>query len=147
MSDRRPIARPHALPAGANAGPRRQPGTLKKPKVRRLAPPGRRPAAASDDGAAEQKRLRRISEVMTVEGVANFLHCSAQAVRGVPEADLPRRRGPGRRLLFLKEDVIAYLRRSQRPRANADELVRDIESEVLDSSPDSGRRRSPRRTG
>lgn len=91
------------------------------------------------------KELTRLDDVMTVEGVARFLHCSVQSVRNVPVTDLPKRRGPGRRILYLREDVIAYLRRSQKPARDADKLLSDIESELLESPPDSGRGRSQKK--
>ena len=99
--------------------------------------------------ARERDRQRVLSrvdtDVLTVEGVADFLHCSVQAVRNVPEDVLPRYRGPGRRLLYLKEEVVNYVRHVRRNNPAADELVREIENDLLDSSSDSGRRRRERR--
>lgn len=93
----------------------------------------------------KSKELTRLDDVMTVEGVARFLHCSVQAVRNVSPTDLPKRWGPGRRILYLRDDVIAYLRRTQKPARDADKLLSEIESELLESPPDSGRGRSQKK--
>ena len=93
----------------------------------------------------QAQKLRRIdTEVFTVEGLAEFLHCSAAAVRGIPASELPRRRGPGRRVLYLREEVIRYLRRGERsPAGITPDMVRQAEAKVIGSESDSGRR--PRR--
>lgn len=91
---------------------------------------------------AREERLRRTDvEILTIEGVAELLHCSVQTARNIPTNELPRYDGPGRRLLYLREEVVRYVRSVQRINPAADELMRDIESEQLESPPDSGRRR------
>jgi len=90
-----------------------------------------------------EQRLRRIdTEILSIEGVAEYLHCSLQAARTIPTNELPRRSGPGRRILFLKEDVHAYLARRVRTRSSiTPEMVHEAEQAMLTSSSDSGRRR------
>ncbi|MBC8338870.1 MAG: helix-turn-helix domain-containing protein [Alphaproteobacteria bacterium] len=86
-----------------------------------------------------ESRLQRIeTDILTVQGVANLLHCSEQAVRNTPENELPRYLGRGKRVLFFKEDVIRYLRGTRRTNPAADEIVRDIENGPIESSSDSG---------
>lgn len=98
--------------------------------------------------AATAKLWRTDSEVLTVEGVAAYLHCSVAAARSIPENKLSRRSGPGRRVLYLKDDVIRYLRSTARTRPGIDDdMVRDVEAKVLGSKSDSGRRRSRKETG
>lgn len=95
------------------------------------------------------RRLRRIDqEVLTIEGLAEYLHCAVPTARAIPPTELPRRSGPGRRVLFLKDDVHRYLRRSERQRSGINpEMVRSAEAAVLGSKPDSEGRRSRRSTG
>lgn len=85
------------------------------------------------------------NEILTVEGVAALLWCSKQAVRLIPETELPRYRSPGRYLLYLRGDVIAYLRGRKKQNPAADKLLREVEPGVLESASDSGRGRSPKR--
>jgi hypothetical protein len=101
-----------------------------------------------ENGAIEeQSRLRRVdSEVLTVEGLANLLHCCVAAARTISEDELPRRKGPGRRVLYLKKEAVRYLRLSQRVRPRADVLLAEIETEVLGAPVDSGRGVRRRRT-
>lgn len=91
------------------------------------------------------RKLRRIdTEVLTVEGVAEFLHCSVAAARSIPADQLPRHSGPGRRGLFLKEDVVRYVRGNSKVRSGVvdDDMVRRSKARALGSVSDSGRRRS-----
>ena len=88
-----------------------------------------------------ESRLRRIdTDILTVQGVAELVFCSVQSARNIPEDELPRHPGPGRRNLFIKEDVIQYVRRVRRTNPAADEMVPDIENDRVESSSDSGRR-------
>lgn len=89
--------------------------------------------------------LARIdTEILTVEGVAEYLHCSTAKVRTIPEAHLSRHLGPGRRLLYFKEDVHRYLRSNGGKRKGGvdDEMIGRAKARVLGSTTDSGRRRS-----
>lgn len=97
---------------------------------------------------AQLSRLQGSSEVLTIEGLANFLCCSVASAREIPPEELPRRQGPGRALLFLKEDVIRYLKRGERPRRGSvsPEMVRDARAKVIDLKVDSGRRPTRKET-
>lgn len=49
-------------------------------------------------------------EILFVENVAGMLGCSVDHVRRISRSELPASRGVGRRLLYLREDVIRYVR-------------------------------------
>lgn len=53
-------------------------------------------------------------DVLTVEGVAKLLQCTIDAVRRIPDSHLRAHQGPGKHLLYLRDEVIAYVRRSSR---------------------------------
>ncbi|WP_407059719.1 helix-turn-helix domain-containing protein [Brevundimonas bacteroides] len=59
-------------------------------------------------------RSRRIAwhddDVLTLTEVARILRCEEDTVRRIPRPKLPARRGPGKWLLYLREDVLAYVR-------------------------------------
>lgn len=55
-------------------------------------------------------------DVLTVEQVAVVLRCSVDQARRIPRTELPAYRGPGKYVLFFREDVLSYLR--SRPRKN-----------------------------
>lgn len=60
-------------------------------------------------------------DVLFVEDVAQMLRCSVDQVRRIPRSDLPAYEGPGKHLLYLREDVIRYVR--SRPRKGAADLA------------------------
>lgn len=118
----------------------KRPATPKKPSViAKLVADARKRAAA--------EKLRRIDcDVLTVQGVAEYLHCSEMKVRAIPEDHLPRYFGPGRRLLYFKEDVHRYLRSNGRRKgAVDDDIVGRAKARAVGSLSDSGRRRSPKK--
>ncbi len=100
------------------------------------------------------KRLRQVSaqfdkkiwlertseEVLTVHGVAKLLFATTQAVRLIPANQLPRYRRAGRYVLYLKADVLSYIRAGQVRRGNAEHMIREITDRNIKSKPDSGRR-------
>lgn len=49
-------------------------------------------------------------DILTAEGVAKLLHCTIDAVRRIPDRDLPAHQAAGQYLLYLREDVIAYVK-------------------------------------
>ena len=57
------------------------------------------------------------AEILFVENVAQLLGCGLDHVRRIPRNELPARR-EGARLLYLRADVIAYVR-SSRDRSTA----------------------------
>ena len=105
-----------------------------------------------------QKQLRRINkirerneselavkrinaDVLTIEGVANYLHCSVQTVRSISENELPRTLKPGRRLLFLKGDVVEYVRRNRTKSDLVDKNSLEV-GQLINSEADNVRGRS-----
>jgi helix-turn-helix protein len=49
-------------------------------------------------------------DILFIENVAEMLGCSVDHVRRIPRSELAASRGAGRRLLYLREDVIRYVR-------------------------------------
>lgn len=49
-------------------------------------------------------------EILDIDQVAAWLRCSVDTVRRIPRTELMPRRGPGRAHLYLREDIIEYLR-------------------------------------
>lgn len=60
----------------------------------------KRPYAFVDAGA----------EILFIQNVARMLGCTVDQTRRIPSELLPARQGPGKRRLYLKEDVIRYVR-------------------------------------
>lgn len=90
--------------------------------------------------------LRSISaDILVIEEVAELLRCSVDTLRRIPKQDLPVYAGPGRKQLYLREDIIRYLKGRRIIRPDVDRLVAEIEQSVLMSTPDSARERSQRR--
>jgi hypothetical protein len=87
-------------------------------------------------------------EVLVIEDVARMLRCAIDTAKRIPRNELPSCRSPGRRVLYLRSDVLNYLRsrRASAIGANADLLMRDITAEALESRVDRVRERSRRRT-
>jgi hypothetical protein len=73
------------------------PGTFRRRLIQRL--------------TEQASRVVPRSEILTVTHVAAFLQCSVDAARRIPRAELPARQGPGKVLLYLREDVISYVMR------------------------------------
>src|SRR5689334_11413663 len=48
--------------------------------------------------------------LLFVDEVAEMLGCSVDQARRIPRDQLPARRGPGKLLLYLQEDVLRYVR-------------------------------------
>ncbi len=59
-------------------------------------------------------QTRGDEDILTVEGVAKLLQCTIDAVRRIPDSHLPAHQGPGKHLLYLRDEVIRYVRRSSR---------------------------------
>lgn len=55
-------------------------------------------------------------DVLTVDKVAAMLRCSVDQARRIPRTELPAYQGPGKYLLYFRQDVMSYLR--GRPRKN-----------------------------
>lgn len=97
-----------------------------------------RPNPIRERRELEARRQSIKPDILMIEGVARLLGCSVQSVRNISATDLPRYDGPGRSLLFFKEDVLRYVRANPKTNPAVDELVRDIENDLLDSPSDSG---------
>lgn len=81
-------------------------------------------------------------DILTVIDVAALLHCSEDKVRRIDPTLLPVYR-VGRYNLYLREDVISYIRRHCRVRCgDLEQIVSEIEDDLLDSAPDGVRERS-----
>ena len=50
------------------------------------------------------------TEILSIEEVAGILKCSIDRIRRIPRRELPARTGPGRGLLYLRVDLIAYVK-------------------------------------
>jgi excisionase family DNA binding protein len=59
-------------------------------------------------------QTRADEDILTVEGAAKLLHCTIDTVRRIPDGELRAHQGPGRHLLYLRDEVIEYVRRSSR---------------------------------
>jgi hypothetical protein len=117
--------------------------------VRPKPPPAKNPFA----------RLREISErwsratahvgadpdILVIDDVARILRCTVDTARRIPRDQLRSICGPGRRQLYLREDVIAYLRSRARSSPNADLLLAQARATVLELPADRARERSQRR--
>jgi hypothetical protein len=104
-------------------------------------------------------RLREISErwspalahigadpdILVIEDVARILRCTVDTARRIPREQLRSIPGPGRRQLYLREDVIAYVRLRGRPPHNAELLLTQARAAVLELASDRVRERSQRR--
>ena len=85
------------------------------------------------------------ADILTVEGVATLLQCSPDTVRRVPRDRLPVYR-VGKRNLYLREDVIRFVRSCRVTSVELDGLLPEIERGVLGLGSDGVRERSRRRT-
>jgi hypothetical protein len=85
-----------------------------------------------------------IPPILTIEAVAALFGCSVQWVRAIPAIELPRHR-VAKRHLYIRDEIVAFVRAQGRASLGADELVREAECEVLGSDPDSERRQPSRR--
>ena len=71
-------------------------------------------AAYDADRRRNPHRFNTDPDVLFVENVAEILGCGVDHVRRISRADLPCQR-VGNRVVYLREDVIAYLRRRRAP--------------------------------
>ncbi len=86
-------------------------------------------------------------DILTVNDLARLLRCSPDKVYRIKHDQLPVSR-PGKCNIYLRDDVIRYLRVHCRvkPRPGIDQLVSEIEADLLDFPTDGVRERSRRRT-
>ena len=72
-------------------------------------------------------------DILVIEDVARILHCSVDTLRRVPKDELPVYRGPGRWHLYLRDDVIRFVRCRRITGPDVDNLLREIVSDVIPS--------------
>ena len=83
-------------------------------------------------------------DVLTIEDVSSLLHCSPDTIRRTPRDQLPTYR-VGKVNLYLRDDVIRYVKTRQVQATNIDALLAEIESAVVQPAVDGVRGRSQRR--
>ncbi len=98
----------------------------------------------SDDSASKRPAPLLDREILTIEDVASLLRCSPDTVRRIPRDRLPAYR-PGKRNLYLRDDIMRYVRSCRVHAVDVDSLITEIEHNVLRSSVDDVRERSRRR--
>jgi hypothetical protein len=141
--------------------------TRQKPAIRAIRPPLTSRAVAGNDAPGKSKapapnpfaRLREISErwaragahigadpdILVIEDVALLLRCTVDTARRIPRDQLRPNSGPGRRQLYLREDVVAYVRFRGRPSPIADLLLAQARAAVVGLPADRAQERSQRR--
>ncbi len=82
------------------------------------------------------------ADILVTEDVARMLHCAVDTVRRIPRDELPVYRGPGRYNLYLREDLIRYVRTRRVIGPNIDRILAEIEASGITSVPGSVRGRS-----
>ncbi len=80
------------------------------------------------------------SDILVIEDVAELLHCSVDTLRRIPKHQLPAYSGPGRKNLYLRDDIIKFLKTRRIDSVNVNRILADIEEDLQN-----GRRRSPGR--
>lgn len=76
-------------------------------------------------------------DILVIEDVAEILHCSVVTLHRIPKHELPAYSGPGRKNLYLRDDIIRFLKTRRVDSVNIDRMLADIEEEIQ-----SGPRRS-----
>ena len=82
------------------------------------------------------------ADILVTEDVARMLHCAVDTVRRIPRDELPVYRGPGRYNLYLRDDLIRYVRTRRVCQSSIDRMLAEIGGSVLSSVPGSVRGRS-----
>lgn len=87
-------------------------------------------------------------DLLVVEQVAAVMRCSVDTVRRIPRDELPYSR-PGLRNLYLREDVVKYVRRRRIERTpiavDVDALLADIEGGKVTRLPTSRQTKAQRK--
>ncbi|MBI4184171.1 MAG: helix-turn-helix domain-containing protein [Proteobacteria bacterium] len=84
-------------------------------------------------------------EILTLEDVSALLRCARDTVRRIPRERLPVYR-PGKRNLYLREDLIRFIRSCRVERPDIDTLISELSRDVVGLRPDGVRGRPRRRT-
>ena len=95
--------------------------------------------------APETAEVTLDHDVLTVVGVAGVLRCAEDTVRRIPRDELPVYRA-GKRNLYLRDDLLRYVRSRRVGQSAADLARRDVVDDVLGLRTDDARVRSRRRT-
>jgi Helix-turn-helix domain len=136
----RPLPKPNPSPALA------QVSLAPAKKLVRIVPPVRpQPIPMHARIPVRAVHIGADPDILVVEDVADILRCTVDTARRIPRDHLPAYPGAGRHRLYLREDVLAYVRLSASISPNADILMQRIAGEVLGSRPGDGRERSTRR--
>jgi hypothetical protein len=99
----------------------------------------------SERSARARVHIGTDPDILVLEDVARILRCTADTARRIPRDQLRSISGPGRRQLYLREDVIAYVRSRAQHLPNADLLLAQARATVLELPADRVRERSQRR--
>ena len=73
-------------------------------------------------------------DILVIEDVAELLHCSVDTLRRVPKHQLPAYSGPGRKNLYLRDDIIKFLKTRRIDSVNVNRILADIEEELQNGS-------------
>lgn len=69
-----------------------------------------RPAAVAASGPNPELSVL-YAGILNIEQAASLLHCSVDTLRRIDSEELPRYDGPGRKNLFMADDLVRFLRR------------------------------------
>ena len=67
-------------------------------------------ALASKNNLKLDQKYYPDAEILSIEEAAGILKCSVDRIRRIPRSELPARTGPGRGLLYLRADLIVYVK-------------------------------------
>jgi hypothetical protein len=122
------LPRPTAPPSPDNAGrihglPRIPRPLLRVVPVPVVAPRAREPNTPSSPNLSALQ-LRIAARILMLEDVAWLLGASIDTIRRIPRNELRAAPpGPGRKVVYLLDDVIDYVRLKARPNPHADVLL------------------------
>ncbi|MBF0622819.1 MAG: helix-turn-helix domain-containing protein [Magnetococcales bacterium] len=81
----------------------------------------------STDGHSQAQHHVVDQEILTIDEAAIILRCTVDTLRRIHKEDLPVYRGPGRCNLYLRDDLLAFIR----SRRIVPEIPQDLLTEVL----------------
>ena len=84
-------------------------------------------------------------DILDIEDVARLLRCAVDTVRRIPKSELPVCDGPGKRHLYLREDIILYLRRRRSKGVDTDRVTFGLRTGRVKIDADSVRGRPSKR--
>lgn len=133
----RPLQRRNGLPSssvhrGSGVRASVNAGASERPRLVRLPVPGKR--LLKDRAGLEGKGRTYIGadpDVLVVEDVARVLRCTVDTARRIPRDQLPAYSGPGRHRLYLRDDLMTYVRALRQPTPNATLILAGAAAKVL----------------